>query len=100
MPFPSTCLAAASFPYWPFVVLALSITFVILSISALRLHPFLALIGAALLTGVLSSSLPPTSRTSTKANGSAPSNSSAKASAKPRAISASSSAWPPSSASA
>lgn len=59
MPFPSTCLAAASSSYWPFAVLALSVAFVILGISTLRLHPFLALIGAALLTGVLSSSLPP-----------------------------------------
>jgi len=49
----------SSSPYWPFLVLAVSVTFVILAISVFRFHAFLALIGAALLAGVMSASLPP-----------------------------------------
>jgi len=48
-----------SSPYWPFVVLLVSVTFVIVAISVLRFHAFLALTGAALLAGVMSASLPP-----------------------------------------
>ncbi len=51
--------SATASPYWPFAVLGASVLFVIIAISILRLHPFLALIGAALLAGVMSSSLPP-----------------------------------------
>ena len=51
--------ASTASPYWPFVVLGVSVTFVIVAISVLRLHAFLALIGAALLAGVMSASLPP-----------------------------------------
>lgn len=50
---------AADSTYWPFVILAACIFFVVITISVLRLHPFLALIGAALLAGVMSTSLPP-----------------------------------------
>ena len=44
--------------YWPFAVLAISVAFVIIAISRLRLHAFLALILAALLAGALAGSLP------------------------------------------
>lgn len=43
---------------WPFVVLIVSVAAVILMISKLRLHAFLALILAALLAGVLAEKLP------------------------------------------
>ncbi len=43
---------------WPFVVLAVSLVFVIVAITVLRVHAFLALIGAALLAGILSEKLP------------------------------------------
>ncbi len=46
-------LAATSASYWPFVVLAISVAFIIIGISVLRLHAFVALILAALLAGVL-----------------------------------------------
>ena len=45
-------------PFWPFAVLAISVAFVIVAISRLRLHPFLALLLAALLAGALAHSLP------------------------------------------
>lgn len=53
--------AAAAFvdsPYWPFAILAVSVFFVITAISVLRLHAFLALIGAALIAGVMAAKLP------------------------------------------
>ncbi len=43
---------------WPFVVLAVGIIFVVLAIGVFRFHAFVALILAAILVGVLSSSLP------------------------------------------
>jgi GntP family gluconate:H+ symporter len=43
---------------WPFAVLLISVVFVILAISWWKLHPFLALIFAGILAGVLSESLP------------------------------------------
>lgn len=46
-------LAATSATYWPFVVLAISVAFIIIAISRLRMHPFLALILAALLACLL-----------------------------------------------
>ena len=49
---------AATFNTWPFVVLIVSVAFVILSISALRMHAFLALIMAALVAGVMADKLP------------------------------------------
>jgi len=39
--------------YWPFVVLLASVAFIIVGIGKLRLHPFVALILAALLAGLL-----------------------------------------------
>lgn len=39
---------------WPFVVLAASVVFIVISITRFKLHPFLALILAALVAGVLS----------------------------------------------
>lgn len=46
-------LAATTVSYWPFVVLALSVTFIIVAISVLRMHAFLALVLAALLACLL-----------------------------------------------
>lgn len=46
-------LAATSASYWPFVVLAVSVAFIIIAISVLRMHAFVALILAALLAGLL-----------------------------------------------
>jgi GntP family gluconate:H+ symporter len=53
------CFAAANTTYsaWPFVILIVCIGAVILMISRLRLHPFLALISAALLAGVMAERL-------------------------------------------
>lgn len=45
--------AAPASPYWPFVVLAISVAFIIVGISKLRLHAFLALVLAALVAGAL-----------------------------------------------
>lgn len=39
--------------YWPFVVLVASVAFIIVGIGKLRLHPFIALILAALVAGLL-----------------------------------------------
>ncbi len=46
-------LAAISADYWPFAVLAISVAFIIIGISKLRFHAFLALILAALIAGLL-----------------------------------------------
>lgn len=47
-------LAATAFEiYWPFVVLVLSIAFIVVGIWRFRLHPFLALLIAGLLVGIL-----------------------------------------------
>ena len=46
-------LAAAPVSYWPFAVLAICVAFIIIAIGKLRLHPFLALVLAALLAGLL-----------------------------------------------
>src|SRR3954470_10376169 len=54
----SPLLAAASFDTWPFVVLIISVAAVGIGISVVKLHPFLALIVAALLGGVLAGKLP------------------------------------------
>lgn len=43
---------------WPFVVLAVGILFVVLAIGVLRFHAFVALILAAIIVGVMSSTLP------------------------------------------
>jgi GntP family gluconate:H+ symporter len=55
-----TSLAAATFDSWPFLVLAISVTFIILAITRLRMHAFLALILAAFLAGVLTKEFAPT----------------------------------------
>ena len=39
--------------YWPFAVLAISVAFIIIGISKLRLHAFIALVLAAMLAGLL-----------------------------------------------
>ena len=44
--------------YWPLVVLGLSISLVILLIGRLHIHPFIALMVAAVFVGLIS---PPTS---------------------------------------
>lgn len=46
-------VTAPSFDSWPFVVLALSVAFIIIGISKLRMHAFVALVLAALLAGLL-----------------------------------------------
>ena len=43
---------------WPFVVLALSVLFIIIAISKLKLHPFLAMMMAGLFAGLLSAIVP------------------------------------------
>ncbi len=48
-------LAAATSEYYPFVVLAISVAFIIVAISKLRMHAFVALVLAAMLAGVLTS---------------------------------------------
>lgn len=55
-----TCSIAAMFlasltspSSWPFVILAVSVTFIIIAISRLRLHAFVALILAALIAGLM-----------------------------------------------
>lgn len=50
---PSPVLAQAS--AWPFVVLAISVGFIVIAITKLRMHAFVALICAALLAGWLTS---------------------------------------------
>ncbi len=42
-----------SSPYWPFVILAVSVTFIIVGIGKLRLHAFVALLIAALIAGLM-----------------------------------------------
>jgi GntP family gluconate:H+ symporter len=44
--------------YWPLVVLLLSVGLVVFLITAVRLHPFLSLILAAMVTGLLAGPLP------------------------------------------
>lgn len=55
---PVPMLAAAS-TTWPFVVLAISVTFIIVAITKLRMHAFIALILAAFLTGFLAEGFSP-----------------------------------------
>ncbi len=45
---------------WPFVVLATSVVFIIISITRFKLHPFLALVMAAIFAGVLARIYPQT----------------------------------------
>jgi len=52
-------LAAVSVnDFWPFVVLAVSVGFIMLAIGKLKLHPFIALILAALFVGILARFFP------------------------------------------
>lgn len=46
-------LAASTSTYWPFVILGISVAFIVLAISKLRLHAFFALIFAAMIAGLL-----------------------------------------------
>ncbi len=46
--------------YWPFAVLFLSVTLVIVQITKWRVHPFIALMLSAILVGLLSPALPQT----------------------------------------
>lgn len=50
---PVLAAVSASPDYWPFAVLAISVAFIILGISKLRLHAFIALVLAAMLAGLL-----------------------------------------------
>ncbi|MEO6568403.1 MAG: SLC13 family permease [Opitutaceae bacterium] len=54
-------LAAAPTSYWPFAILAIAVVFIIVAITKLRIHAFLALILAAFLTGFLTPSFSPSS---------------------------------------
>ncbi len=46
-------VSPAPVDWWPFLVLAVSVGFIVLGIAKLRLHPFIALILAGLLAGLL-----------------------------------------------
>jgi GntP family gluconate:H+ symporter len=58
MTHPLLAQAAADVSYWPLGILAISVAFIFVSIIKLKLHPFLALIFAAILTGLLTGDLP------------------------------------------
>tara|TARA_Y100000766_G_scaffold54825_1_gene44439 strand:- start:1085 stop:2704 length:1620 start_codon:yes stop_codon:yes gene_type:complete len=50
--------AVESMSYWPLGILLISVAFILISIIKLKLHPFLALTFAAILTGLLTGDLP------------------------------------------
>lgn len=50
---------AAPIDFWPFVVLAVCLAFIVLAIARLRMHAFVALILAAFLAGFLTKRFPP-----------------------------------------
>ena len=50
--------AAQAISYWPLGILAICVVFIVVSIVKFRIHPFLALILAALITGLLTKELP------------------------------------------
>ena len=52
--------AEASISMWPFVILSICVVFIVVAITVLRVHAFLALILAAVLAGVLTGDLPNT----------------------------------------
>lgn len=54
----STQLAGTAVSYWPLVVLAVSVVGVVVGIALLRLHPFIVLMLAAILVGLMSAQLP------------------------------------------
>ena len=49
---------AQSISYWPLGILAICVVFIVVAIVKLRIHPFIALILAAILTGILTPELP------------------------------------------
>jgi GntP family gluconate:H+ symporter len=51
-------IASTAISYWPLVVLAVSVCFVVLGIAVLRMHPFVVLMLAAILVGLMSAQLP------------------------------------------
>jgi gluconate:H+ symporter, GntP family len=53
-----TAQVASTVSYWPLVVLAVSVTFVVVGIALLRLHAFVVLMLAAILVGLMSAQLP------------------------------------------
>jgi GntP family gluconate:H+ symporter len=53
-----TAAAAESISYWPLAVLGISMVFIVVGIAILRIHPFLVLSLAAILTGLLTTQLP------------------------------------------
>jgi len=53
-----TTQIASTVSYWPLVVLAASVTFVVVGIALLRLHAFVVLMLAAILVGLMSAQLP------------------------------------------
>ncbi|MEY3894977.1 MAG: hypothetical protein RLZZ214_496, partial [Verrucomicrobiota bacterium] len=52
--------AATLITVWPFVVLGVSVAFIVVSITRWKLHPFLALVLAGLVAGVLARIFPET----------------------------------------
>ncbi len=50
--------AAQTISYWPLGILAICMAFIVVSIVKFRIHPFLALILAAFITGLLTKNLP------------------------------------------
>jgi H+/gluconate symporter-like permease len=50
--------AGATLDYWPFVVLAVSVALIIVLITVLRVHAFMALILAPIAAGLLAKTLP------------------------------------------
>ena len=50
--------AAQAISYWPLGILAICVVFIVVSIVKFRIHPFLALILAAFITGLLTKELP------------------------------------------
>ena len=50
--------AASSISMWPFAILAICVVFIVIAITVLRVHAFLALILAAFLAGILTGDLP------------------------------------------
>lgn len=59
MPFFLAAAPAAPVSHWPFAVLAISVVFIIVAITRLRMHAFLALILAAFLAGFLTQEFSP-----------------------------------------
>src|SRR5690606_17801318 len=48
----------ASVSMWPFAVLGICLAAIVLMITKLRIHPFIALVAAAILAGLLAEKLP------------------------------------------